>query len=477
MAKTSIRIENCKTGSSEIHNKREKELPYVRRDLSKNNEWYDDYGESIADRIEWLKTLVKQKTGRRMQAKAQPIREGVVVIDNTTTMGDLKRLAMVLYAEFGITCMQIAIHRDEGHWVDANGVGTGTLPNDPPRPGETWKPNRHAHMVFDWIDHRTGKKINLKPADMRKMQTITAQTLYMERGQSKGQKGLNAADYKVAAKQRDLALTRRKIDEINTSIDAKNDEIRRLERDIARKEDELRSRAQAVWDIDLKMDDHSQRLASMSKELENVGQIVRETLQSLDATNSTIDVKNAEITRLNGQIEEKKRELARREQDLKNDPPAIAKAREQGAREGEQAAVRKILDAAKLHFGDGEVTAERVGQALRQTWDKAEKAEQAAVQGAIDLYEDVAVALQALRNYVFHIGYTYSEEEENATRKVLKNNPDNARALRDKAYSIGGVIAQFQYGSKWNEAERMLERMAQGLPQGINNSRGRGLGR
>ena len=68
--------------------------------------------------------LVKEKTGRKMQAKAEPLREGVVVIKEDTTMEELQELGKRFQERFGVTPVQIAIHKDEGHWQGKYGNRT-----------------------------------------------------------------------------------------------------------------------------------------------------------------------------------------------------------------------------------------------------------------------------------------------------------------------------------------------------------------
>lgn len=180
MAKqTSINVQPAK-GGSEQHNKREKELDYVRKDLSHLNQYWES--DTQANRLATIKELAKAKTGRTMQAKATPIREGVVVIQESTTMEDLHRLADAYRDRLGIEVFQIAIHRDEGH-----------------KGSKEWKPNLHAHLVFDWTDHNTGKSVKLNRQKMAEMQTITAEVLGMERGKSSEKKHLTAQQYKAAA--------------------------------------------------------------------------------------------------------------------------------------------------------------------------------------------------------------------------------------------------------------------------------------
>lgn len=187
MSKTSIHIEPCKIGSSEQHNQRLKHLDYVRPDLSvKNESWV-----GVADlpaHLNDLKTLVKDKTGRKMQAKATPIREGVIVIKEDTTITQLRGIADAIEQRWGIETLQIYTHKDEGH-IDSGGE---------------WKPNLHAHIVFDWIDKSTGKSIKLSKQDMAEMQTMVADCLQMVRGESSDIKHLGAIQYKTQAEAQRL---------------------------------------------------------------------------------------------------------------------------------------------------------------------------------------------------------------------------------------------------------------------------------
>lgn len=187
---TSIHVQPVK-GGSEKHNKRLKDLAYVRKDLSHLNGYWES--DTQSNRLSSIKEITKAKTGRSLQDKATPIREAVVVIKSSTTMADLQRLAAKLQDRFGIETFQIAIHKDEGH-----------------HKAKTWTPNLHAHMVFDWTDHKTGKSIKMSRDDMAEMQTIVAETLGMERGVSSDRKHLNAVQYKLTQRIKMLEDLRHK---------------------------------------------------------------------------------------------------------------------------------------------------------------------------------------------------------------------------------------------------------------------------
>lgn len=147
-----------------------------------NEYWQKD---SQAARLADIAETVKKKTGRKMQAKATPIREAVVVIEDTTTMDDLQNLAKRLQQRFGIDVFQIAIHKDEGYKNSKQQL----------------KLNLHAHLVADWTDHRSGKSLKLGRNDMAEMQTICAEVLGMERGKSSEKQHLSAIQYKIKAEE------------------------------------------------------------------------------------------------------------------------------------------------------------------------------------------------------------------------------------------------------------------------------------
>ena len=226
MAKTSDNIRPCNIGQSEAHNRRtpqylsyiNKENIYLRTDLMKDNEvWVSPRieGVSLREYYKYLGEMVKTKTGRAMQTKdrtrlnkktgknvvvrgSTPIKEGVVVCKADTTMEQLRRYGELCRERWGITPLQIFIHRDEGHYG---------IPNDK----TTWKPNYHAHIVWDWMNHDTGKSCKLTPQDMSEMQTILAEALDMERGTAKEQTGrehLERTDYIIAKQKQEAEKAR-----------------------------------------------------------------------------------------------------------------------------------------------------------------------------------------------------------------------------------------------------------------------------
>lgn len=178
------KIRACNIGSAERHNLRSKELDYIRPELSYRNEQWSEM--KIADVLEDIREKYRQHTGQSMQKKATPIREGVVVIEDGTTLRQLQDFAERIEERFGIHTFQIYTHKDEGA-----SVWNGNA--------EAWKPNYHAHMIFDWTDGETGRTRKLNKQDMAEMQTMLAECLGMERGISSDRKHLSAIQYKNMA--------------------------------------------------------------------------------------------------------------------------------------------------------------------------------------------------------------------------------------------------------------------------------------
>ena len=212
--KSSIHIKPCNTKSSEVHNRRTAEYMrnigtskiYIVPELSADNEqWINpDFGNpDLQTHYDNIKQMVKEKTGRAMQEKERerkgkngkiikvagcsPIREGVLLIKPDTTLADVKKFGEECQRRWGITPLQIFLHKDEGHWLSGQPEAND---RESFQVGEKWfKPNYHAHIVFDWMNHDTGKSQKLNDNDMMEMQTLASDILLMKRGQSKAETG------------------------------------------------------------------------------------------------------------------------------------------------------------------------------------------------------------------------------------------------------------------------------------------------
>ena len=230
--KSSIHIKPCNIASSEAHNRRTAEYMrnigmskiYVVSELSADNEqWINpNFGTpELQTHYDNIKRMVKEKTGRAMQEKERerkgkngkiikvagcsPIREGVLLIRPETTLADVREFGEECQRRWGITPLQIFLHKDEGHWL---GGKPDAEDKESFQVGGKWfKPNYHAHIVFDWMNHDTGKSRKLNDEDMAAMQTLASDILMMERGQSKnvtGKEHLERNDFIIEKQKAEL---------------------------------------------------------------------------------------------------------------------------------------------------------------------------------------------------------------------------------------------------------------------------------
>ena len=305
-AKASDHVKPCNIAQSERHNRRDADYIaslnprtlYVHTELSHNNESYvvpDLKGVTLQQHYDAIKTMVKQKTGRAMQEKkvtvigkngkpkerngSSPIRESVVNIKPDTTMSDLQKYTEKVCQRWGVRAIQIHIHKDEGHY---------TNPDDP----STWQPNLHAHIIWDWMNHETGKSYKLGKKDMEELQDMAAETLEMERGKRRSETGrehLERNDYILANQRKQSVELDNEIAEKRDRLDAENGnaiksgvanlfgkgkyadmekENKRLKEELPKQKAALQRQYQKA--LDAERNHHTQQLAEKDKQIEDL---------------------------------------------------------------------------------------------------------------------------------------------------------------------------------------------------------------
>lgn len=535
MAQTSIHFQAVKGGSEE-HNKRTKKLDYVHHELSSQNDyWQSDTQEA---RLAFVTQNAKAKTGRKMQAKATPIREAVVVIEDTTTMDDLKKLAKRFNDRFGIDVFQIAIHKDEGYKKSKDGI----------------KLNLHAHLVADWTDHESGKSLKLNRNDMAEMQTICAEVLGMERGKSSEKQHLSAIQYKIAAeeqraeaiesKTRGLGIIQKNLSndisdlllEVKTkskecdrlALSAKNmgrileyntEEAKKkalINERLSEEGKSLREEKERLRNDILGLTTQKEEIGSEAESLADVVQAARSDLFHLNAQKIAV---SGEILNLNQERDKAQREAEEAKAQKRTAEAEAAKGLAVGAAkklgnvlgfgseakqlkelpqkleeartEGEKAAVTKILDVARLNFGDKEVTPEMIGKAWRSKWDEAKNARAeterqvknatahaSGLEKILDAFLAIPIiraCVHAIVSFVRQGRRSFRTEDTAILKTALGGDPDNAAALRKIAYYHGGAYAQPHLSSYWDRAEMCMQKIARGenQEQDQNISQGR----
>ena len=270
--KSSIHIKPCNIASSEAHNRRTAEYMrnigesriYVVPELSTDNEqWINpDFGTpELRTHYDNIKQMVKEKTGRAMQEKERerkgkngkiikvagcsPIREGVLLIRPDTTLADVRKFGEECQRRWGITPLQIFLHKDEGHWLNGQPEAED---KESFQVGDRWfKPNYHAHVVFDWMNHETGKSRKLNDEDMAIMQTLASDILLMERGQAKavtGKEHLERNDFIIEKQKAELQRIEETKRHKEQQVNLAEQELRQVKAEI--RTDKLKSAATDV---------------------------------------------------------------------------------------------------------------------------------------------------------------------------------------------------------------------------------------
>lgn len=264
MKKTSIHICAAKYGA-EKHNRREKDMKHVRKEYSHlNKSWEQDGFKSVADEIRKAKerysashfcrkaivdengnkvwTIDKSKP-KKMPDNAVPIREGVAVITEDTTIEQMKEVAQQIEQRWGIKTIGIWAHLDEGHdhLVTDKDHHKGKY-LDTPEGATIFIRNQHAHFLFDWTDHTTGQCIVLKRNDMSELQDMMANTFKMERGKNSDKKWRDAQSFK--AEQNAIQAQ-----EVAEYIERKQEQAKQIEGAIGEGTARLSQLQQAINDL------------------------------------------------------------------------------------------------------------------------------------------------------------------------------------------------------------------------------------
>ena len=299
--KASVHVKPCNIAQSERHNRRDVEYIksldpkklYVRLDLSKHNASYvapEMEGVTLQQHLDSIRVMIKQKTGRSMQEKdveytdkngkvrvrkgCSPIRECVVVVNEDTRLKALLRFTRMVESRWGIKALQVHLHRDEGHYE---------IPGD----DSTWKPNYHAHIIWDWMDHTTGKSIKLDADDMSAMQDMVAEALDMERGVKKSETGLDHLE------RNDFILQKQEKEKKRLE-----EEKRKAQSEKAKAENKAKEAKEEAQKAVIEKEEAEQKMKDAKTALSSAESTVAEKQTEIDNLDTRITSKEAVLDRL-----------------------------------------------------------------------------------------------------------------------------------------------------------------------------------
>ena len=437
MAQTSIHICPVK-GGSELHNDRKKNLDYIEQTLTAKNEKYiyPDFP-GIDAHLSRIREDYQTAHGKKLHAKATPVREAVVVIEDGTTMAQLRDFCEKARRKWGIEAMQIYTHRDEGH-RDEGGV---------------WKPNLHAHIVFNWYDFQSHTTRKLSRWDMTEMQTLLAECLSMERGVSSDRKHLSAIQQKNEAEAAKLERLQLRVGEIEAKhkaeLVAECKDLRKSGRQTVQAFDFLTS-FDAVKPTQREKDRRDQLAEECSRELPNEAAALSEHALALRAllmnTIAAVSRLGKELQQLAKRIPLFKRSRLAHEANLE---ARVATAeREMENSSSEAARAIKRAENAEKQANARETQAKLREAAAQYKLDNLEAEIKAARQDGIDTATEAAEhTIRPLRSQVASL------QNENAKLKTDK------KALQDAVYeAINDHTAQAV-----NTAKELIEQFGAAL--------------
>ncbi len=317
--KASVHVKPCNIAQSERHNRRDEEyiksldpnILYVRLDLTKHNASYvapEMQGVSLHQHLESIRVMVKKLTKRAMQENdvkytdkngkphvrkgASPIREGVLVTEKDTKLKDVLRFTQEVEKKWGIKALQVHLHRDEGHYE---------VPGDE----NTWVPNYHAHIIWDWMDWKTGKSIKLNDKDMSRMQDMAAEALNMERGQKKSETGLdhlNRNDFILQKQEKEKKRLEEEKEKAEKEAKEAKEQARLAKEEKVEAEKEAKDAKIQAQQAKVEKDEAEKKTKAAKTELSTFESKVAERQAKIDKMDESIEDRSARFDALNDMI-------------------------------------------------------------------------------------------------------------------------------------------------------------------------------
>ena len=398
--------------SADKHNKREKPLGHTRPELQPEDKaswvWEAEDKQSVykmrkqaEEEYFAVERSIQRKDGstytahRSLPKNAEPVKEAVVVIKEDTTIEQVKTWAFSCQEKYGIKPVGVYLHLDEGHWAELDEDAGQTEDMYERHDGkewkrmndkgnfEYWKPNFHAHVVFDWFDHDHAHCISLGKKTMSEMEDDLAKMLNMERGTPSGKKGLDANTWKALKESerinKELSTAIKKYKSLQTMVSNLTNEKDLLEKDLIDGYGEKNRKNRTLQELDEKIEDKQAKLDAtiieMNSRIDELAEIqgelqdvkskwfgeyrkIAELKENAKQLNDTIN----RLKQIAEQVPSLQERLTKAETRLASMSAEIEKARQEGKREGKEEAIDELYKAAHLRYNGNRPSPSEMGK-------------------------------------------------------------------------------------------------------------------
>lgn len=421
-----------------VHNRRdestEKVPEYVNKNLSHLNRtiFEDDMirgRKSIVPLVHAAEKLYTGKTGQKCQKSFAPFREACLRLKEGITDEQLLDFKVKVEKETKWKVIGIWLHEDEGYAKSKYIEGE-----------EGFAVNHHAHVLFYCQDLNTGKAIRADRTKLSHMQDLLAEATGMERGNKASETGrrhrsameqrISSQEQRVEELDEKAAMCRQEINEADTKlkqIQRKNEE-----------EEEKNKRIKARQKEDLKV--YNTKKAA-KEALISVSEGVK-GLFGQSSKDKTIKVLREQINAQDKKILTLKSEQIKQLDDSK----------------------QKINQAYKQGFQEGHKEVYGLQKRLEEAQKQAKEAPM--YRAYIEKFQGIPIVarcISAIRRYVGHSMEHFDAEDKRLLSFIMQGDADAAKKLKDAAYYGCGLIGQFQYESRWDQAEMELRNIANGV--------------
>lgn len=435
-----------------IHNRRdestEKVPEYVNKNRSHLNRtiFEDDMirgRKSIVPLVHAAEKLYTEKTGQKCQKSFAPFREACLHLKEGITDEQLMDFKAKVEQVTKWKVIGIWLHEDEGHAKSKNIEGE-----------EGFAVNHHAHVLFSCQDLNTGKAIRADRSKLSRMQDLLAEATGMERGNKASETGRrhrSAMEQRIFSQEQRVKELEEKAAMCWQGISEADTMLKQIQRQNEEEEEE-RKRIKARQEEDLKA--------------YNTKKAAKEALISASEG----------VKGLFGQSSKDKTIKALREQINAKDKEIFALKAEQIGQLG--SATQKIDEAYQEGFSKAYEEVYKLQAQLKKTKEQAADAPK--YRADIEKFQSIPIiarCINAIRSYVRHINGHFDAEDKRLLSFVMQGDEDAAEKLKDAAYYGCGIIGQYQYGTKWNQVERELRNIANGVREEEQQQRSRGLRR